>query len=130
MANTYTVTSPYAGSTLYTFEALANLDTSDTFDLSSAETILFQVATGTPAAAFFGATVALVGSLDGTNWTPLYQFQQPTTGVAVTTAVSAVAANATIWHVQPTRFARVQVTGGDSGGTTANIRVRLLTHSL
>lgn len=123
MATTNTVSSPAAGHTLYSFTALATGDTFD-IDVSAAHTILFQVTGGT-----FGATpavCAVVGSLDGTNWTPLYQFQQPTTGVAVTTAVQASVANQVVWHVQPTRWIRVQVTGAGGSGITAQLLIRSL----
>lgn len=123
MATTNTVTSTASGDTLYSFTALATNDTFD-IDASAAKSILFQVTGGT-----FGATpavCALTGSLDGTNWAPLFGKQQLTTGVAVTVAASASAANQTIWDVQPTRFVRVQVTGSGGSGITCNLLIRTL----
>jgi hypothetical protein len=121
MATTNTVTSPTAGDTIYSFSALANGDTFD-IDASAAKSILFQVTGGT----FNSSTVALVGSLDGTNWAPLFGKNQLTTGVAVTSDVKAVAANAIVWDVQPSRFVRVSVTGGTGTGITAVVLLRTL----
>jgi hypothetical protein len=123
MATTHTVTSPASGDLLYSFSALA---TNDTFviDASAAKSILFQVTGGT-----FGATpavCALVGSLDGTNWAPLFCKQQLTSGLAVTTNVSATSANTTIFDVQPSRFVRVEVTGSGGSGITCNVLIRTL----
>ena len=123
MATTNTVTSPTAGDILYSFSALATGDTFD-IDASAAKSILFQVTGGS-----FGATpavCALVGSLDGTNWTPLFQVNTANTGVAVTTAVQATTANQTIWCVQPSRYVRVQVTGIGGSGITCSLLLRTL----
>jgi hypothetical protein len=121
MATTHTVTSPASGDLLYSFTALADGDTFD-IDASAAKSILFQVTGGT----YNSSTVALTGSLNGTNFAPLFGKQQLTTGVAVTTAVSATASNQTIWDVQPTRIARVAVTGGTGTGLTCNVLIRTL----
>lgn len=121
MATTNTVTSPAAGQTVYSFTALAVGDTFD-IDASSAHSILWQTTAGT----FGGSTVALVGSLDGATWAPLFQASQPITGVAVTTAVQATAANQAVWVVQPTRYLRVQVTGGAGAGIQCTVLLRTL----
>lgn len=121
MATTNTVTEASAGVTLYSFTALAN---GDTFDFpgkyATARRILFQVTGGT----ITGDTIALVGSLNGTNFAPLYATSSNiTTGVVVAAAVSAVAANANVWDVQPCRKLRLTVTGGTGTGITANVAI-------
>jgi hypothetical protein len=123
MATTHTVTSPASGDLLYSFTALATGDTFD-IDASAAKSILFQITGGT-----FGGTpavCALTGSLNGTNWAPLFCKQQLTTGVAVTLDVKATSANTTIFDVQPTRFVRVQVTETGGSNITCNVLIRTL----
>jgi len=126
MATTHTVTSPASGDQLYSFTALADGDTFD-IDASAAKSILFQVTGGT----FNASTVALTGSLNGTNFTPLYHNASGFgvawgAGVASNTAVQATSANQGLWHVQPSRIVRVQVTGGTGTGLTCNVLIRTL----
>lgn len=121
MATTNTVTSPYAGQTVYSFTALANGDTFD-IDTSSAHTILFQCTAGT----FSGSTLGLVGSLDGVNFAPLYQANQPISGVAVTSSIALTSVNTAVWHVQPTRILRLSVTGGTGTGIQCTLILRTL----
>lgn len=111
---------------LYSFTALADGDTFD-IDASAAKSILFQVTGGT----FSLSTVALTGSLNGTNFTPLYHNASGFgvtwgAGVASNAAVSATGPNQAIWHVQPCRIVRVQVTGGTGTGITCNVLIRTL----
>jgi len=121
MATTNTVTSPYAGQTVYSFTALADTDTFD-IDCSSAKEILFQVTAGT----FGGSTLALTGSLNGTNFTPLYQRNAIAIATIPASPVSATAANLLVFDVQPTRFARIQVTGGTGTGIQCTLILRTL----
>lgn len=122
MATTNTVTEPTTGVLVRSFTALA---TGDTFDIEApnAESVLFQVTGGT-----FGATpavCALVGSLDGTNFAPLYaRNANQTTGVVVPGPVANSAANVLVWDVQPSRFYRVQVTGSGGSGITCTVVIR------
>lgn len=121
MATTNTVSEVAAGVTLYSFTALANGDTFDfPGEYATAKRILFQVTGGT----ITGDTIALVGSLNGTNFSPLYATSSNITiGVVVAAAVSAVAANANVWDVQPCRKLRLTVTGGTGTGITANVAI-------
>lgn len=124
MATTNTVTSPYAGQTVYSFTELADGDTFD-IDCSSAKEILFQVTAGT----FNSSTLALVGSLNGTNYTPLYQRNAIAIAAIPASAVSATAANLLVFDVQPTRFARIQVTK-PSGTSGTGIQCTLILRTL
>ena len=124
MATTNTVTSPYAGQTVYSFTELANGDTFD-IDTSSAKEILFQVTAGT----FNNSTLALVGSLNGTNWAPLYQRNAIAIAAIPASSISATAVNLIVFDVQPTRFARIQVTkpsGTDGTGIQCTLILRTL----
>jgi hypothetical protein len=120
MATTNTVTS-LGNATLYSFTALANGDTFDVpgGDFSGAEAILFQVTGGT----FNSSTVALVGSLNGTNYAPLYAKNSIISAGLPVTAVSATSANVIVWDVQPCSKLRVTVTGGTGTGLTANLLI-------
>jgi hypothetical protein len=64
---------------------------------------------------FFGATITIQGSLDGTNWFTLND--QSDNALTVTTAGGDSVQ-------QLTRFIRPSLSGGDSGGTTS-LNVRL-----
>jgi hypothetical protein len=121
MATTNTVTEASAGVTLYSFTALADADSFDfPGEYATAKRILFQVTGGT----FNSSTVALVGSLNGTNYAPLYATSSNiTTGVVVAAAASAIAANGNLWDVQPSRKLRLTVTGGTGTGITANVAI-------
>ena len=121
MATTNTVTSPYAGQTVYSFTALADGDTFD-IDCSSAKEILFQVTAGT----FNSSTVGLVGSLNGTNFSPLFQRNAITMVSIPASNVSATSSNVIMFDVQPTRFARIQVTGGTGLGIQCTLILRTL----
>ena len=118
MATTNTVSEASAGVTLYSFTALANGDSFDfPGEYTTAKSVLFQVTGGT----FNSSTVALVGSLNGTNYTPLYAKNSIISAGLPVTAVSATAANVIVWDAQPCRKLRLTVTGGTGTALTANV---------
>lgn len=127
MATTNTVTSPYAGQTVYSFTALATNDTFD-IDVSQATEILWQVTGGTIGT----STVALVGSLDGSTWVPLYQkpngfgINWGALGVSNEPVRVTALPSPGVFYVQPTRFVRVQVTGAGGSGIQCTLIVRTL----
>lgn len=122
MATTNTVSEPSTGVTLYSFTALANGDSFDfPGEYASVRRVLFQVTGGS----FNSSTVALVGSLDGTNFTPLYAKGTEHTNGALIVLIpaAATAANQVLWDVQPSRKLRLTVTGGTGTGITANVAI-------
>lgn len=129
MATTFTVTEPAPGDTLYTYSALARNDTAAAINVSAAKRIVVQALAGT----LDSDTLAIEGSLDGTNWGPIY----PPDAVSLT-GIPAVAAGFTgsfaasasgQLAVQPTYWIRARVvTGG--GGPAVGVKLAILVRTL
>jgi len=129
MATTFTVSEPASGDMLYTYSALARNDTCAAINVTSAKRIVAQALSGN-----LGTdTLAIEGSLDGTNWGPLYPPDAvsltgiPAVAVGFTGDFSASASGQVA--VQPTYWIRIRiVTNGASAasGVKCNILLRTL----
>ena len=112
MATTVAITSPFAGTTVYTWDALAAGDTTGSILVGNANTILVQFTGGE----FNSSQINVQVSLNGTTWLPAYEKGPSTTngtiGATTPTLVAAVAAGVKIYDCQLAAYARIEVTGG------------------
>jgi len=126
MATTVAITSPFAGTTVYTWDALAADDTTGSILVGNAHTILVQFAGTT----FNSSQINVQVSLDGTTWLPAYEKGPSTTNTTIgnttPTAVAATAAGVKIYDCQLAAYARIQVTGGTGTGLKCVMLLRTL----
>lgn len=129
MATTFTVTEPAAGDTLYTYTALARGDTAAAINVSSGKRIVVQALAGTADS----DTVVVEGSLDGTNWGPMYAPDAvsltgiPAVAVGFTGSFASSASGQVA--VQPTYWLRVRVATG-VGGAAVGVKFAILVRTL
>jgi hypothetical protein len=129
MATTFTVSEVASGDTLYTYSSLARGDTCAAINVTPAKRIVAQVMSGNTDT----DTILVEGSLDGTNWGPMYPPDAvsltgiPAVAIGFIGNYSTAASGQTA--VQPTYWLRVRVlTGG--GGAASNIKCCILLRTM